>query len=57
MVAVSKRQRRLMAMALEHPEMIQGKNSGVKNMTKTQLREFASTPEKGPPKKKRKKNG
>lgn len=57
MVAVSKRQRRLMAMALEHPEMIQGKNAGVKNMTKQQLRDFASTPEKGLPKKKGKKRG
>lgn len=57
MPAVSKRQRRLMAIALEHPEILQGKNSGVKKMTKQQLRDFASTPEKGLPKKKGKKRG
>ena len=56
MPAVSKKQRRLMALAEHNPKKVKGKNRGVLKMTKKQLHEFASTKEKGLPKKiKRKK--
>lgn len=47
MPAKSKAQRRLMAIAEHHPEMVRGKNRGVLSMTKGQLHDFASTKEKG----------
>jgi hypothetical protein len=53
--AVSKSQRKLMAMAKYAPEKISKKNKGVLDMTGKQLSDFASTPEKGLPKKKGKK--
>ena len=46
MPAKSKKQRRLMAMAEHHPEMILEKNSGVLSMSKGQLHDFAATSEK-----------
>jgi hypothetical protein len=55
MPAKSKSQRRLMAMAKHAPEKISKKNKGVLDMTGKQLSDFASTPEKGLPKKKGKK--
>ncbi|HXL05256.1 MAG TPA: DUF3008 domain-containing protein [Bacillota bacterium] len=55
MPAKSKSQRRLMAMAKYAPEKISKKNKGVLDMTGKQLSDFASTPEKGLPKKKGKK--
>jgi hypothetical protein len=47
MPAKSQSQRRLMAIALHHPGMIKAKNKGVLSMSKSDLRDFASTPEKG----------
>jgi hypothetical protein len=55
MPAKSKVQRRLMSMAKYAPEKISKKNKGVLDMTGKQLSDFASTPEKGLPKKKGKK--
>ncbi len=55
MPAISKAQRKLMAMAKHAPEKISKKNKGVLDMTGKQLSDFASTPEKGLPKKKGKK--
>ena len=51
MPAKSKVQRRLMSMAKYAPEKISKKNKGVLDMTGKQLSDFASTPEKGLPKK------
>ena len=53
MPSPSKAQRRLMAIAEHHPEEVQAKNRGVLKMTRRQLHEFASTPEKGLPEHKR----
>jgi hypothetical protein len=47
MPSVSKSQRRLMAIAEHHPDMVQGKNKGVLSMSHQQLHDFASTKEKG----------
>lgn len=47
MPAVSKAQRRAMAIAKHHPSKLYARNKGMKKMTKTQLHEFASTKEKG----------
>lgn len=55
MPAKSKAQRRLMAIAKHAPSKIRSKNKDVLNMTGKQLEEFASTKEKGLPKKKKKK--
>jgi hypothetical protein len=55
MPAKSVAQRRLMAMAEHHPEMINEKNRGVIEMGKEKLHEYASTTEKGLPKHKKKK--
>lgn len=46
MPAKSVKQRRLMAIAEHHPEMISEKNSGVLSMSKGQLHDFAATSEK-----------
>jgi hypothetical protein len=53
MPARSKAQRRAMAIAKHHPEKLHKKNKGLKKMSKKQLGEFASTKEKGLPKKKK----
>lgn len=52
MPAVSKRQRRVMAIAENHPEKLYGKNKGLLKMSKSQLHDFAATKEKGLPAKK-----
>jgi hypothetical protein len=52
MPAVSKAQRRLMVIAEHHPEKIKGSNRGILKMSHNQLHDFASTKEKGLPKKK-----
>jgi hypothetical protein len=49
MPAKSKKQRRLMAIAEHHPEILKGKNKGVAKMSKGQLHDFAKTKEKGLP--------
>lgn len=54
MPAVSKKQRRMMAIAEHHPSKLYGRNRGALTMTKTQLHHYAATKEKGLPKKKRK---
>ncbi len=55
MPAKSKAQRRVMAIAEHNPEELYKKNKGLLKMSKKQLHEFASTKEKGLPKKKSKK--
>jgi len=50
MPAVSQAQRRYMGMAEHTPEMMRGKRP---DMSKAQLHDFASTPEKGLPKRTR----
>jgi hypothetical protein len=47
MPAKSIAQRRLMSLALHHPEMVSAKNRGILNMKKSQLSDFASTSEQG----------
>lgn len=47
MPALSKAQRRLMAIAEHSPSKLHKKNKGVLKMSKRQLSDFASTPEKG----------
>lgn len=53
MPAVSKKQRRAMAIAEHHPGKLYKRNRGLKKMSKGDLHDFASTKEKGLPKKKR----
>lgn len=55
MPAKSKKQRRAMAIAEHHPEKLKKKNRGLLKMTKSQLHDYASTKEKGLPKKVKKK--
>ena len=55
MPAKSIKQRRLMAIAAEHPSKVFARNRGVLKMGKSSLKEFARTREKGLPKKKKKK--
>jgi len=55
MPAKSKVQRRLMSMAKYAPEKVNRRNKDGLGMTGKQLSDFASTPEKGLPKKKGKK--
>ena len=55
MPAKSKKQRRMMAIAEHHPEMLYKRNKGVAEMSKGQLHEFATTKEKNLPLKKKKK--
>jgi hypothetical protein len=55
MPAKSKAQRRAMAIAKHHPDELFKRNKGLKKMKKKDLSEFASTKEKGLPKKKRRK--
>lgn len=51
MPADSKAQQQVMAIALHHPEKLHKKNRGLLNMSKADLRDFASTKRKGLPKK------
>ena len=55
MPAKSKAQREAMAIAEHHPEKLYKRNKGLKKMTKSQLHDYASTKEKGLPKKKARK--
>jgi hypothetical protein len=55
MPAVSKKQRKAMAIAEHHPEKLYKKNKGLKKMSKEQLHDFAITSEKGLPKTKKRK--
>jgi hypothetical protein len=47
--ALSKKQRRAMAIAEHRPDELYAKNRGLLQMTKLQLHEFADTPERGLP--------
>jgi len=49
MPALSKKQRRMMAIAEHFPTKLYARNRGVLSMSKQQLSKFASTPEKGLP--------
>ena len=53
MPAVSKKQRIVMAIAEHHPDQLYSKNKGLLEMSKSQLHDYASTPSKGLPEKKR----
>jgi hypothetical protein len=53
--SVSKKQRRMFAIAEHHPEKLFGKNKGVLKMGKKSLHDFAKTKEKKLPYKKKKK--
>lgn len=53
MPAVSKAQRRLMAIAEHSPDELYASNKGAANMTQQQLHDFAATPEKNLPKRKK----
>lgn len=54
MPAVSKAQRQMMAIAKHHPSKLYKRNRGALTMTKRQLHHYASTKEKGLPKRKSK---
>jgi hypothetical protein len=54
MPAVSKKQRRMMAIAEHNPDQLYKRNKGALSMNKGQLHDFASTSEKGLAKKVRK---
>lgn len=49
MPALSKAQRQLMAIAEHNPDKVYSKNRGVLNMSKKQLKDFASGSDKGLP--------
>jgi len=53
MPAVSKKQRRAMAIAEHNPERLYSRNKGLADMSQKQLHEFAKTKEKKLPRKKR----
>ena len=53
MPAVSKKQRRAMAIAEHHPESLHEENKGMAKMSKPQLHDFAATKEKKLPMKKK----
>ncbi len=53
MPAKSKKQRKAMAIAKHHPSKLYKRNKALLKMSKRQLHEFASTKEKGLPKKKK----
>lgn len=55
MPALSIKQRRVMAIAEHHPEKLRKANRGLLKMSHQQLHDFAATPEKGLPEKKKKK--
>jgi hypothetical protein len=52
MPSVSKDQRKAMAIAEHHPEELYARNKGMAKMSHSQLHDFASTKEKGLPKRK-----
>ena len=52
MPSVSKKQRKLMAIAEHDPSAVSGKNEAVTNMSHEQLHDFAATPESGLPERK-----
>ena len=54
MPAVSKTQRRAMAIAEHHPEELYARNRGMMGMSLSDLKHYAGTPEKGLPKRKKK---
>jgi hypothetical protein len=54
MPAVSKAQRTVMAIAEHHPDELSAANKGLLSMSKKQLHDFAVTPAKNLPFKKRK---
>lgn len=56
MPAESVAQRQAMAIAEHAPEKLYERNKGLANMSTKQLHEFASTPEKGLPERKKKKS-
>jgi hypothetical protein len=49
MPAKSIAQRQVMGIAEHHPEKLYAKNKGLLKMSKSQLHDFASTPDKGLP--------
>jgi len=49
MPSVSVKQRRAMAIAEHHPGALYSRNKGLLDMSRQQLHDFASTPEKGLP--------
>ena len=53
MPAVSRAQRIAMAIAEHHPGKLYGRNKGMLSMSKEDLHDFASTSEKGLPKRKK----
>lgn len=53
MPATSKAQRTAMSIAEHHPEDLYARNRGLLGMSNSQLHDFASTPEKGLPYKKK----
>jgi hypothetical protein len=53
MPSVSKKQRRMFAIAEHHPNQLYSENKGVLKMGKSKLRDFAKTKEKGLPTKKK----
>ncbi len=55
MRAVSKKQRKAMAIAEHHPEELYTRNKGLAKMSMEELHKFASVEEKGLPLKKKKK--
>jgi len=55
MPSLSIAQRRAMAIAEHHPSKLKARNRGLLKMSHEQLHDFASTPEKGLPERKRKK--
>lgn len=57
MAAKSKKQRRAIAIAEHSPKKLYKKNRGLLKMKKSDMHDFASTKEKGLPKKKRAKRG
>jgi hypothetical protein len=50
MPATSQSQRRMMGIALHHPEKLYKRNRGVLSMSREELDKYASTKEKGLPK-------
>jgi hypothetical protein len=55
MPAPTKAMRRAAAIAEHHPEKLYKRNKSLLKMSKSQLHDYASTPEKGLPKKAKKK--
>lgn len=49
MPAASTAERRAMAIAEHHPEQLYARNRGLLRMSKSQLHDFAATPERGLP--------